>query len=227
MPSVPASQKQIFCNRCERVTNHVCRAEHQCFRSHNGFESEETWYRLWTCAGCDHGLLETSYSNTGYGPEEPDVEYYPKRKMLMKKRFVQLPPRLRMIYSETIEAFNGELRLLCAIGLRSLVEGICDDKGVQGENLQKKIQDLTNILPQNIVDNIDQLRFVGNVAVHKLKPPINEVLLLGIEVMEDILNFLYELEFKASGLSKYGQTGSTLETIPIQPRQVADSSGVP
>lgn len=43
---------------------------------------------------------------------------------------------------------------------------------------------------------------MGNEAVHELGAPERNTLSLAIEVSEDLLNFLYELDYKASRLPK-------------------------
>ena len=44
---------------------------------------------------------------------------------------------------------------------------------------------------------------MGNVAAHELEAPNREDLKLAIEVIEDLLNFLYELDYKAQQLKKW------------------------
>ena len=80
--------------------------------------------------------------------------------------------------------------------------------------VEVKIDGLKSILPTNIVTNIHSFRFIGNTAIHELTPPEKSALRLAIEIVEDLLNFLYELDYKARGLTRYRQTGSTLEPAP-------------
>ena len=210
------SKKFLFCNRCKLETNHVCQAEYLRERRYE-FEWEETWYRLWKCAGCEDAVLEVSYQDSSYdGPENWDIVYYPKRNEHDRavKRFIELPPKLDGIYRETLQAFNNNLNVLCASGLRSLVEGICEDKRITGSNLEKRIDALKTILPANIVSNLHSFRFIGNTALHELTSPTTDVLRLAIEIIEDLLNYLYELDYKTSRLTRYQKTGSTLKPPP-------------
>jgi hypothetical protein len=66
--------------------------------------------------------------------------------------------------------------------------------------------------PQNIVTNLHTFRFMGNIAVHELTPPKRQDLLLAIEISEDLLNFLYELDYKAVRLSLSRQSGQEEKT---------------
>ena len=228
--SEPYQKKVLFCNHCKTKTNHICQSEYlKRFSENEGFW-EDTRYRLWVCAGCEYATLEIAYQNSFYSEglveddwdydsdESWDIDYFPKREIndVRGKSFRKLPAKLNKIYRETIQSFNGGLNLLCAFGLRALIEGICDDKGMKGNNLEAKIDGLKSILPANIVTNIHSFRFIGNTAIHELTPPANDALRLAIEIIEDLLNFLYELDYKASGLTRYRQTGSTLEPAPTK-----------
>ena len=82
------------------------------------------------------------------------------------------------------------------------MESICQDKNIPGRTLEQRINGLVAILPKNIVDNLHGFRFMGNDALHELKlPPVSD-LRLAIDVSEDLLNFLYELDYKASRLPR-------------------------
>jgi hypothetical protein len=84
--------------------------------------------------------------------------------------------------------------------LRALVEGISADRGIAGRNLEEKIDGMATLLPHNIVKNLHNFRFMGNKAVHELEPPREFEVTLALNVIEDILNFLYELDYKAKML---------------------------
>lgn len=199
--------KRIYCNQCKDETNHLLRGSHgRTHKQDHGFWEEIT-YGFWTCAGCDTATLELQYTAAGLNDGENqvyDYSYHPARATedLSPKVFRQLPRSLAAIYREVIEAYNHQLVLLCGAGLRALIEGICQDKGISGPRLVEKIDSLRSILPENIVKNLHGFRFMGNDAVHDLSPTKREDLALAIEVSEDLLNFLYELDYKARGLPK-------------------------
>jgi Domain of unknown function (DUF4145) len=130
--------------------------------------------------------------------------YHPKRSSSNRpnKHFVNLPPRLNSLYSEVIKSNNEELHLLCAAGLRALLEGVCADKGIPGRNLEDKIEGMKASLPESIVTNLHEFRFMGNRAVHELEHPKGYELGLALDVIEDMLNFYYALDYKASLFGK-------------------------
>ncbi|MGD1211296.1 MAG: hypothetical protein ABR973_08085 [Candidatus Acidiferrales bacterium] len=53
---------------------------------------------------------------------------------------------------------------------------------------------------ENIIRNLHQFRFMGNEAVHKLAVPKPAEVGLAIGVIEDLLNFFDEIDYKASQL---------------------------
>lgn len=208
MDDQPATvTKRLYCNQCGSETNHTQRCSHSRHDEiDEGRESSTTTVTLWTCAGCDTGVMETEWAaSPGIAfDEEPTRSYDPPRATSHhnQKTFRKIPARLRVIYSESVRAFNSQLNTLAAAGLRAMVEGICADKGVQGKNLEKKIDGLEAHLPKAIVSNLHGFRFIGNEAVHELKTPKRQDLKVALEVSEDLLNFLYDLDYRASMLPK-------------------------
>lgn len=200
--------KRLYCNRCRSENNHLSRGSH----SRTDTDSEGVWktvvYTLLTCGGCDTGVLEVSEIAAGWEIEEGEqffrYAYYPPRASAdhHKKLFRKLPKSLRVIYWETVDAYNGGLNILCAGGLRVLIEGICSDRKIRGPNLKEKVDKLEQILPKNLVQHLHAFRFIGNEALHELGIPEREILRMAIDVGEDLLNFLYDLDYKASRLSK-------------------------
>lgn len=205
-------KKKIYCNFCKRTTNHILIGEH----SNRDYEEQEGqivfWEEdrsiLWICAGCESGTLEKGYTydsmTDSNGKQIYDSTYHPARKYqhLKFKHFLKLPIKLKRLYMQTIKAYNYKMSILCAGGLRALVEGICVDKQITGKTLKNKIDNMVTILPENIVKNLHGFRFMGNVALHQLEPPDRKILGTAIEVSEDLMNYLYELDYKASKLAR-------------------------
>ncbi len=219
----------IFCNSCKRETNHVCKFHscHNVLYSHGkkvGLLTDGCC--LWMCAGCETVVLENYSSGEDFDFNEYEPEdikemeeygisypldtddmirnFFPKRakNILSPKKYTQLPERLINIYKEVIMAHNNETPLLCAVGIRALIEGICFDQEITGRTLEKKIEGLASVLPKNIVSNLHNLRFMGNEAAHELSSPPQDEIQLAIEICEDLLNYMYELDYKAGYLDK-------------------------
>lgn len=206
----------IYCNECNGTTRHALVASKEYNNAPRTGELElSAWgeYILWACAGCDTCTLEDRYTAEYLaewvdGQEAPkqiyESVYHPKRASSSRrqKHFFKFPAKLEALYSEIIRAMNDNLHLLCAAGLRSLLEGVCAEKGIKGANLEKKIEGLKSLLPESIVKNLHEFRFIGNKAVHELEAPKHYELRIALDVIEDILNFLYALDYNASLLGK-------------------------
>ena len=210
------AKKKIYCNTCKNPTHHELKSLHTSVAEEVDYDEtgpylvfeEKNEYFFWICLGCDTATLENAYTHSGMedekGKEIWTSLFYPKRQSndLSTKYFQKISPKLRSIYKEVIASFNSSHKILCAMGLRALLEGVCADKGITNRTLEKRIDALDEYLPQNIVQSLHSFRFMGNEAAHELAgPPISE-LRLAIEVMEDLMNFLYELDYKAKKLNK-------------------------
>jgi hypothetical protein len=198
---------------CKRHTHHNLVASHP-YDNRGEEDCGEDYgeFRMWCCAGCDVCTMEDYYttsdkysiSNGNEVSQHYDSIYYPKLAVghRPEKQFHKLPTKLANLYHEVINAHNDNLHILCSAGLRGLIEGICADKNITGHNLEKKIDNMTTVLPSNIVENLHAFRFIGNDAVHELQAPPEYALSVAFDVIEDILNFLYALNYKADLLEK-------------------------
>jgi len=168
---------------------------------------EENIYRFLVCLGCEMATMEHSHipveaNWTPYLQEEYNFRYYPPRlnsDKLIQKTFKSIIPNHKRIYNEIIESFNAGLNILCSIGVRALLEGICITQNTVTEyTLSGKLKVLKDEkhLPNNIIDGLQKLRVIGNDAAHQLTTPTKEELRLSIEILEDILNRLYETEYR-------------------------------
>lgn len=187
-------ENHIYCNRCNGVTRHRLTGSHE-----YSTDVEEGEYRLWACAGCDTGLMEDCYTAAYHNSDEQESIFYPKRAEHERpqKHFTNLSKKLADLYAEVVSARNSNLNVLCAIGLRGLIEGICADKKIQGQNLDERVQAMKALLPENIVLTLHDFRFIGNRAAHELEAPYSGELGIAIDLIEDILNYLYDLDYKA------------------------------
>ncbi|GAA3926576.1 DUF4145 domain-containing protein [Chitinophaga oryziterrae] len=147
-------------------------------------------YQVIQCMGCDlisfrklytDQTMDTQAEISGYEFIDPWEQWiYPKAEPSTKE-FTNVPKVVLNIYKETIKAFNNDQLILCAAGLRSIIEGICNDKGIYKDeedngkkiDLFKKIDGLAEegLLTKPNSNILHSLRFLGNVAVHRLESP--------------------------------------------------------
>jgi hypothetical protein len=192
--------KRIFCNVCAGDTNHILRARYT--RSRVVCEGEQPGKiqtSIWSCAGCDDESFEWLFIPIDDEPSGPT--YFPPRSedsprdLIQPKPFVNLDPKLRQIYDETVRSFNGGCFVLSNIGLGALLEGICTEKGLTGKNM---VDDLKRFLPNpNVIQALIELVDARNDAAHRLDARSQDKLRLAIDFMEDLLNSLYSLDYKA------------------------------
>jgi len=216
----------VVCSECNRETWHlVLQSFYDYWQSDDHpehFVDGGTDYQIIECQGC----RTISFRSEGWFSEEDgtSIQLFPKRSSdtLTKKDFYEIPRQLRRIYYEVIESFNNDLLISCAAGLRAIIEGICSEKKIKnGEveftdgkgitkidrksNLQGKIAGLAekNILTKSNADILHEHRFLGNEALHELSQPSVTELRLAIEIIEHLLENIYELPSKAKDLKGF------------------------
>jgi hypothetical protein len=199
----------------------------------NGDPSEDQYFEqwsdsLWVCCGCESASLVHRWEMVGAegvpGAPEPEISIYPPRTCGKKhsKHFTMLPRTLSKLYNETIDAFNSGSMLLCTIGLRAMIEGVCIEKGLTTGRLEHKIDGLSAFFSnKTLIDSLHGFRFAGNDAAHDLEAMYPSEASNAIEVMEDLLNFLYDLDYKASRIK-----GASRRATIREQKQQAEIKGV-
>lgn len=186
-------------------------------------------YQIIQCLGCDTFSFRHknwfSEAQEYYGPNDYNdgstTVLYPQRSkdILNAKDFYNVPKNLRAIYKEVVNCFNGDSPVLCAAGLRATIEGLCAENSVtdgpvkvmtkdgtveekRKDNLEGKISGLCEkgILTEKSAELLHEHRYLGNSAVHELSRPAEDDLRLAIEIVEHVLESLYEIPEKAGVL---------------------------
>jgi hypothetical protein len=210
--------KLIFCNTCKVFTNHLLRARYArpLLNFDNGYVSDNYERRasIWSCAGCDEVTVERQVLEQG---EEECGEYLPTRQQEYSPRkiFRNLNPELNQLYGEVVACFNDDRLVLCTMGLRAMVEQVCRDKGLTEGKLEHRIDGLSKFLSSpNVIEALHAFRVVGNDAVHELGALTRDDARAAIEVMEDLLNFLYDLDYRASQMKSASRKVSSKSDKP-------------
>ena len=200
---------RLWCNKCGGSRIHSLKFTHY---ASDGDPSEDRYYEawsdsLWVCCGCESASLLHRWEMVGAegepGAPQPEVHVYPSSTAGKSepKHFIKLPRQLSELYTAIVAAANSGSMVLCTLGLRALIEGVCKDKGLTGDNLEKKIDGLLKFFPNlSLIDSLHGFRFAGNDAAHDLEGMYPSEVSLAIEIMEDLMNFIYELDYKASKL---------------------------
>jgi len=188
-------------------------------------------YQIIRCGGCEEiSFRHKSWCSEDQGmgcdgqfDDGAIARLYPHRSEQTRqiKDYYSVPSRLRGIYTEMLECFNSGMPTLCAAGLRAVIEGVCVDLGVvnglvrfekddgsvetkRRKDLLGKISGLSEkgfMTGQN-AELLHEHRFLGNEAVHQLARPTRKELGLAIDIVEHLLDSLYELPGKGGELKR-------------------------
>ncbi|MUU78462.1 DUF4145 domain-containing protein [Winogradskyella endarachnes] len=221
--------EKVLCTSCENTTKHkVLTSINEKGTEPWGNYASFDWntdYEIIQCLGCDtvsfrYYSINSENTDHEYRPI-PTIRIYPKRgkDTLTTKHYFNVPYNLQRIYSETIDSYNNGNLTLCGAGVRALVEGLCQENGITGgnveiikkdgskdkklrTNLQGKINGLheSGKLTAQYADILHEHRFLGNEAVHELSLPSKEDLNLAIEIVENVFDTLYEIPSKGMKL---------------------------
>ncbi|TGK10132.1 DUF4145 domain-containing protein [Leptospira selangorensis] len=224
--------KRIPCVQCGNVTKHTVKGEYKTEGFAEGPDiSWKSEYFILECNGCEEvSFLKVStnsenftYNADGSIESIETIKVYPEREEgnLESKYFLNLPRQIEELFSETLESYNKENLILCAAGLRAIIEGVCADQKIkkgpveekdkngqtitrQKGNLEGKINGLKqkDLLTEKQANILHQHRFLGNTALHRLQKPDKDKLKLAIEILEHILDAIYLIPKKATNLKR-------------------------
>lgn len=212
-----------ICSNCKRDTNQKVICEKKVTYNEESGWWDITKYQIIECKGCDSISFRKLYDDVAqsqgadYGLETWTQELFPKRSIntIHIKSLHNTPTNVKNMYRETIDAFNNNQHILCSAGMRSIIEGVCKERGIEkGEvddgkggkkysrKLDGKIEALASngFLTKDKANILHELRFLGNEALHELTSPSSDELKIGIEIIEHTLDNLYEFEHKAKKL---------------------------
>ena len=212
----------IYCLSCINKTDHIVLSSVM-EEGKEAFKEHDNYYFYWVdhfeiiqCLGCKSISFRNGHSNSEVADNDDNIyihEYiYPERhaELWIIKEFNHVPFVLNRIYRETIDCYNKDCLILCSAGARALIEGLCrlNEKEVEIEtnkkkktvkkNLQLKIDELANngIITKESSMALHELRFMGNTSLHELETPSKEDLCLAKDIIENILETLYEIPEK-------------------------------
>lgn len=236
----------VFCDLCHTETEHIVRQSvdrevsgAEFVRAGYSYEPSDVLtlnisdsYQIIQCQGCKS--ISFRHVKSDSDDNESCVSLYPHRSEITReiKDYYHLPMNIEKIYRETISCFNNQNLILCAAGLRAIVEGICADKNINGgyvqetgkdgtlktdengsakmkysNNLDGKIAGLDekDILKSDQARILHTHRFLGNDALHELQLARSKTkniyeIKLAIEVVEGVLDIIYEMPEKENAL---------------------------
>ncbi|MDQ3750590.1 MAG: DUF4145 domain-containing protein [Acidobacteriota bacterium] len=172
-------------------------------------------YQIVQCQGCDSLSFRKVHTNSEDYFVDPDtneyfenakIDIYPNRVAgrAKLKHIHFLPNNVGQIYHETHLALCSKQPILAVIGIRALVETVCNEKNATGRNLEERIDNLValGILTNQNAELLHSLRILGNEAAHEVKVQDEQTLSLAMDVVEQLLNNVYILPAITAKLPK-------------------------
>lgn len=212
---VPEKEIDCYCSECNQTTHHTIHGyERNVYRDDDdSFYSESSFYVV-KCKGCDHvSFLQVNDGDEYMQYDEynemisvPEYITYPKHQgYIAPLSSWDIPSVISRIYNESVEALNSKCDILAAIGFRTTVEAICNEKGITPGKLITKINKLRDkgIITKADCERLHQARFMGNDSTHEMIAPERSHLLLVLEVINNILNNLYIIDKKCRETFEY------------------------
>lgn len=213
-----AEKRHVVCLNCRQSTRHVILHSTNVTWEYTSEIVEWTSYEIVQCCGCDEisfCKVDTASENLYYDEREgkmelwSDVEVFPPRltgQQGLKEEDIlyHLPLNVQRIYRETYKALCNQQPILAGVGVRALVEAVCNWEKASGKNLKERIDDLAQqgfitVTGANMLQN---LRIVGNKAAHEIKPHRMETLSTAFEIVEHVLKSVYVYPDKAEHLQE-------------------------
>lgn len=224
------------CVECDRGTRHMIMTSFDYhgsqYSDYHGWSVD--WYsshQVVQCQGCFASTFRQvncfSEDQVQIAPDEWDdgerVTLYPKRnnQTVAISDFWGVPNNLRKVYRESIDCFNNDSLILCAAGLRAVIDGLCAELNVKNGPVErtnnagdKEVRRLTNLegkisglhekgfLTKQHSDILHEHRFMGNEAVHELASPSNEELVLAISIIQHAFETIFEIPQKGEELRR-------------------------
>lgn len=219
---------KVNCRMCKHVTNHKILNISQVKEKvelDQGLEDEWEMMTFLTaqCMGCETVCLierfVASWRLEGNGELDETTTIYPDpyQTRMKVEGFHYLPDIVYKIYNECVSALNHKLPILSGIGLRAIVESICQTMQVTTGDLNQKINTLfqMGLITKQESELLHFNRFIGNAAAHELQEPEAEELSIGMDIIETALRNAYILPQKAK-LLKLAKDATTSPSTNIK-----------
>jgi hypothetical protein len=211
--------KKTLCGTCGIETNcEVIISESS--RSDGDYEYPDEVVLLVTkCLGCNKYTVsevticdsDMHYDENGklVCPQTTKI-IYPKyyNKNINREKFIEsfktkieeldscCPPEILLILSECLYGYEFRLNTLSTVGLRMIVDSVCQEKEKSGEIPKAKID---NLLEEGYINKeqkaiLEKIVDYGNDAAHKFNPLKNNNIEICFDVIEILLKNIYYLQ---------------------------------
>jgi len=191
------------CNRCGHTTIHRIVVEYEArWDDGDGYFGGED-HRILRCGGCD----SIKYSVASWDSQEWDedengetvfartTKFFPPtqvRKLDIDYMF-NVPQRILHVLTETLDAQSSNNLILATVGLRILIETICDASKCKGRNLEKKIEELegNGLISPDEKALFHKVRTFANKGAHLGQAMSADQVASGLDISTHLLETLF------------------------------------
>jgi len=220
-----------YCEYCGTKLNHKITALEK--RDQYEYNASD-FYMIVECMGCTslsyrtqkEDYEEWDYDDSGHQVPTTSIERYPNvlAKHQIPENLHVVPERINTIYHECIKSFAAECLILTAAGFRALIEEVCKDRGIRGDDLSKKINKLRDnrFISPSEATRLHSIRFLGNDSIHELAVPTKIALNTVLKIIDNLLTNMYILEYEAKRdlITAVTDIRSLLKVIDLNIRQL-------
>lgn len=109
-----------------------------------------------------------------------------------------IPAAVLKALEEAITCHASSCFIAAAIMVRKTLEELCAERGAKGDNLKARIKALGTkaVLPEELLDGLDDLRLLGNDAAHIESKEFDSIgqeeIEVGIEFAKEVLKSVYQ-----------------------------------
>lgn len=198
-----------YCPECCIPTNHTILFEKKIGSENDDDFHWHEYYRTIQCNGCDNIQFKVVYGDEHMFDYKDDVgnyyddkKYYPHsingHKPLENSH--SIPRKIRIVYSETLEAIKSNCYLLSGVGLRAVIEAVAIEQKITGRTLEVKINNLlrSNLITTRDASRLHGIRFLGNDSVHDMEVPSTIKIRVALDIAENLLKNLYLIDIDAN-----------------------------
>lgn len=205
------------CRRCGRPTLHAILEDHEQETDPDSYHEKDSW-QIIQCQGCTTSAFRHLNVDFEAIQESPDGEIiYPTTESIYPSviknhrkldAYYLIPQLIRKIYTQTLSALSEKAYVLASIGLRAVIEAVCNYLNVSGSTLDKRIDQLYKAghVSNGDKKRLHAIRFLGNDAAHEIKEPKAKDLRVALDIIEHLLNSVFILEKRAKSLETIVET---------------------
>ncbi|MGA4718978.1 DUF4145 domain-containing protein [Fictibacillus nanhaiensis] len=213
-------EEKVYCKSCKGIRNHFIIYQYPVHQDNEDLEIILN-HSVLKCAGCDEITYADVYNIAPFDEYSiGHIQIYPDPPAVSKaihSKFLPfettMPLNIQEIFEQLISSYNQKHNLLCAIGLRTLIEAICNElritKGFKYDNTGKP---LTQEGKKESIEGkiyglfehkhivwyealiLQRIREIGNAAAHELVTPTSEELHSAIAIVEKLIDNIYHLK---------------------------------